>query len=159
MAKKEIKTNAMRFLDQRKIPYQLTTYSCDHFVDGISVAEKLNQNPLQTFKTLVTQGKSGQYYVFVIPVAAELDMKKAARTVGEKSVEMLPVKQIQAITGYIRGGCTPIGMKKSYPTVIAEQAARFGQIHISGGRIGAQITLNPADLARVLAASFANITM
>lgn len=159
MAKKELKTNAMRFLDQQKIPYQMTHYQCDTFIDGVSVAAKLGQAAEQTFKTLVTKGKTGCYYVFVIPVHAELDLKKAAKAVGEKSIEMLPVKDIQAVTGYIRGGCTPISMRKQYPTVIDKQATAFDQIHISGGRIGTQITLSPHGLIRVLGASVEEITL
>jgi len=119
---KEVKTNAMRILDRNKIKYTLNTYECDNFVDGVSIADELGQDYDISFKTLVTVGKSGQYYVFAIPIAEELDMKKAAKAVGEKSIEMLHVKDINKVTGYIRGGCTPIGMKKRYPTVVHESA-------------------------------------
>ena len=119
---KEVKTNAMRMLDRQKIPYELMNYECEEFVDGMDVADKLGQDYEMTFKTLVTLGKSGNYYVYAIPVHRELDMKKAARAVGEKHVEMVPVKEINKVTGYIRGGCTPIGMKKQYTTVIHESA-------------------------------------
>ena len=110
---KELKTNAMRFLDRCRISYSVRTYECDEFVDGITVAEKLGQPPELTFKTLIAKGKTGNYYCFLLPVALELDMKKAARSVGEKSVELLHVKDITSVTGYVRGGCTPIGMKNS----------------------------------------------
>ena len=112
MSKKELKTNAMRILDRNKIPYEYETYECDEFVDGITTADKIGLPHEQVYKTLVTVGKTGGHYVFVIPIAAELDLKKAAKSVGEKSVEMLHVKDITAVTGYVRGGCTAIGMKK-----------------------------------------------
>lgn len=158
MAKKENKTNAMRILDRNKISYQTKTYECDEFIDGIHVAD-LNGDPYeQSFKTLVTIGKSGNYYVFVIPIHMEIDFKKAAKIVGEKSIEMIHVKDINSVTGYIRGGCTPLGMKKLYPTVIHESAKEFDEIIISGGKIGMQIILNPTDLAKVTNAQFADIT-
>ena len=115
MAKeKENKTNAMRMLDKNKINYEVNTYECDEFIDGVHIADMLGQPYESSFKTLVTEGKSKNYYVFAIPIALELDMKKAAKAVGEKSIEMVHVKDINAVTGYIRGGCTPIGMKKQY---------------------------------------------
>lgn len=154
MSKKENKTNAMRILDKHKIPYRIKTYKCDEFVDGIHVAD-LNGDPYdQSFKTLVTVGKTGEYYVFVLPIDKEIDFKKAARIVGEKSIEMIHVKDIQAVTGYIRGGCTPLGMKKTYPTVIHESAKNFEEIIISGGKLGMQIILNPVDLANVVNGKF-----
>ena len=107
---KELKTNAMRFLDTKKIAYEVQAYQCDEFIDGVHVAEKLGQPLDETFKTIVAQGKSGSYYCFLLPVAEELDLKKAAKSVGEKSVELLHVKDITKVTGYVRGGCTPIGM-------------------------------------------------
>lgn len=115
---KDIKTNAMRILDKNRIPYQVNTYECEEFIDGIHIADMLGQSYDQSFKTLVTVGKSGEHYVFAIPIDRELDLKKAAKAVGEKSVEMIHVKDINQITGYIRGGCTPIGMKKNYVTVL-----------------------------------------
>lgn len=154
---KEVKTNAMRFLDVHKIPYEINLYECDEFVDGVSIADKLDQPYERSFKTLVTVGKSGSYYVFVLPVAEELDFKKCARAVGEKAVEMIHVKDINKITGYIRGGCTPVGMKKQYPTVIHSSAQAFDRIIISGGRIGAQIFIEPSDLASVIGAKFEDI--
>lgn len=156
MSKKENKTNAMRILDKNKISYRTNTYECDEFIDGIHVAD-MNGDPYdQSFKTLVTVGKSGGYYVFALPIDKEIDFKKAAKIVGEKSIEMIHVKDINKITGYIRGGCTPVGMKKMYPTVIHESAKNFDEIIISGGRIGLQIILNPNDLAAVTNAKFAD---
>ncbi len=157
MAKKENKTNAMRILDKNRISYRMKTYECDEFIDGVHVAD-LNGDPYdQSFKTLVTVGRSGQHYVFVIPIDKEIDFKKAAKIVGEKSIEMIHVKDINAITGYIRGGCTPLGMKKLFPTVIQESAKEFDEIIISGGKIGMQILLNPLDLANVTHAQFGDI--
>ena len=154
---KEAKTNAMRILDKNRISYRTKTYECDEFIDGVHVAD-LNGDPYdQSFKTLVTVGKSGQHYVFVIPIDKEIDFKKAAKIVGEKSIEMIHVKDINAITGYIRGGCTPLGMKKLFPTVIQESAKEFDEIIISGGKIGMQILLNPLDLANVTHAQFGDI--
>lgn len=156
---KEAKTNAMRMLDRQKISYQLIQYECGQFVDGVSIADQLGQSYDSCFKTLVTIGKSGQYFVFVLPVAQELDRKKAAKAVGEKSLDMLPVKDINQVTGYIRGGCTPIGMKKQYPTVIHCSAEHLSEMIISGGRLGEQIKLKPEDLLRVTSGSFADIIL
>ncbi len=155
---KDIKTNAMRILEKSNVEFQVNTYECDEFIDGITVAEHNNQNPDMSYKTLVTEGKSGEYYVFVIPIAKELDLKKAAKAVGEKSVEMIHVKDINKITGYIRGGCTPLGMKKQYVTVVDKSAEDWDKIIISGGRIGSQIILNPTDLVKVVKGKFENIT-
>ena len=146
---KDIKTNAMRILDKNKIPYQVNTYECEEFIDGIHIADMLGQSYDQSFKTLVTVGKSGEHYVFAIPIDRELDLKKAARAVGEKSVEMIHVKDINQITGYIRGGCTPIGMKKNYLTVLHSSIRTLNEVIISGGRIGSQIQMKPDDLIRV----------
>lgn len=156
---KEAKTNAMRMLDRAKITYEIVQYDCDVFVDGIRVAEKTGAPVEQSFKTLVLQGKSGQYYVFVLPVAAEVDLKKAARRVGEKSVEMLPVKDIQKVTGYVRGGCSPLGMKKKFPTVIHDSAKGLDKIYVSGGRIGISIVVEPEALAGLTSAVFADIAV
>ena len=156
MAKqKEVKTNAMRILESLKIPYTHHTYECEEFVDGLQIADKLSLPYEQVYKTLVTVGSSKNYFVFVIPIAAELDLKKAAKSVGEKSVEMIHVKDINAIT--IRGGCTAIGMKKQYVTRIDESAKTQEQIYVSGGRIGSQIQLKPDDLAKAARAEFADI--
>ena len=154
---KDIKTNAMRILDRNKISYEINTYECDEFIDGITVANNLSQDPSISYKTLVTEGKSKNYFVFLIPIAEELDLKKAAAAVSEKFVEMIHVKDINKITGYIRGGCTPLGMKKLYPTVIDSSAQNFDKIIISGGRIGSQIILSPTDLAKVTNAIFSDI--
>ena len=158
MAKqKEIKTNAMRILETMNIPFQHLTYECDEFVDGIQVADMLGQPHEKMYKTLVTVGNSKNYFVFVIPIAEELDLKAAARSVGEKSVEMIHVKDINAVTGYIRGGCTAVGMKKQYVTRIDSTAEALPEIIVSGGRIGSQLTLDPKDLARAAKAEFADI--
>ncbi len=154
---KEAKTNAMRMLDRLKIDYDVHSYECEEFIDGVHIADMLGQSCDRSFKTLVTVGKSGNYYVFALPVDRELDMKKCARTVGEKSLEMLHVKDINSVTGYIRGGCTPIGMKKQYRTVIQLTARDFDKIIISGGRLGLQLELDPVDLARACGGEFADI--
>lgn len=156
---KEVKTNAMRILDKNKIPYEIINYECDEFIDGLHTAEATGAPVEQSFKTLVMQGKSKQYYVFVLPIAEEVDLKVAAKTVGEKSVEMIHVKDITAITGYVRGGCTPLGMKKQFPTVLHDSARNFDKIYISGGRIGTSITVNPDALLSVVRGQYANIIM
>ena len=158
MAKeKEIKTNAMRILDRQKIKYEVLQYECDEFIDGLHTAEKTGAPVEQSFKTLVAQGKSKQYYVLVLPIAEEVDLKKAAKAVGEKSIEMIHVKDINQVTGYIRGGCTAIGMKKQYKTVIDASAQTLQTMIVSGGRIGSQIELTPEDLAKAANAVFAEI--
>lgn len=146
---KEVKTNAMRILERSKIPYKLNRYECKEFIDGVHIADMLGQRYDMSFKTIVTIGKSGGYYVFALPVDKELDLKKAAKAASEKNVELLPVKDINKVTGYIRGGCTPIGMKKQYPVIIHESALVFDEIIISGGRIGEQIFISPKDLLSV----------
>ena len=158
MAKeKDVKTNAMRILDRNKVKYHVNTYECEEFHDGVSIANMLGQDPDMTFKTLVTQGKSKNFYVFVVPVNREIDFKLAAASVGEKSVEMIHVKDINQITGYIRGGCTPIGMKKQFVTVVDNTAKNFDEIIISGGRIGSQIFLAPDDLIKVTGAKYTDL--
>ncbi|MBQ8504212.1 MAG: Cys-tRNA(Pro) deacylase [Clostridia bacterium] len=158
MAKeKNIKTNAMRILDKKKIPYKVNYYECDEFIDGIHIADKLSQSYDMSFKTLVAVGKSKENYVFCLPVDKELDLKKAAKSVNEKSVELLHVKDIKAVTGYIRGGCTPIGMKKQFRTVIHSSALNFSEIIISGGALGVQLFITPESLAASVAAEFENI--
>ena len=158
MAKnKEIKTNAMRLLETKKIPYEAHTYECDEFIDGLHTAEKTGAPVEQSFKTLVAQGKSKQYYVFVVPIAEEVQLKQAAKVAGEKSVELIPVKEITKITGYVRGGCSPLGMKKLFPTFIHNSAENFDKIYVSGGRIGTTICLNPQELAEVTRAQFEDI--
>ena len=149
---KETKTNAVRILERNKVPYELITYECDEFIDGMHTVEKTGAPVEQTYKTLVMQGKSKQYYVFVIPIAEEVDLKAAA-------VEMIHVKDLTAITGYVRGGCSPLGMKKAFTTVIDSSAEQFDTMYVSGGRIGTTIKLNPQDLAEVVRATFAPILM
>lgn len=156
---KELKTNAMRFLDKCRISYSVKTYQCDEFVDGIHTAQNLGQPLEATFKTLVAKGKSGGYYCFEVPVAEELDLKKAAKSVGEKSVELIPVRDITKITGYVRGGCTPIGMKKQFATVIHASAEELPLFYISGGRIGTQIQLSPKELAKAINGKFEDIIL
>lgn len=159
----EAKTNVMRILEKENIPYLPHEYSHDDgLIDGISIAKKLGQDPEQVFKTLVTRGtgnRSKDFFVFVIPVAEELDLKKAARTVGEKSVEMIAVKELLPITGYIRGGCSPVGMKKQFVTVIDETAQLFDTIMVSAGKIGAQIEVAPDRLVTLIGGSYADLTM
>lgn len=155
--KKEAKTNAMRILDRAKLEYTEHLYECGGFLDGVSIANKLNQPLEKTFKTLVTVGKSRKNYVFVIPVAEELSLKTAAAAVGEKSVEMINVKDITKITGYVRGGCSPIGMKKQFDTVIDDSALVCDTIIFSGGRLGAQIEMKPRELAELIGAEFCDI--
>lgn len=158
MAKnKEVKTNAMRILDSLKISYTHYTYECEEFIDGIQIADMLSLPHEKVYKTLVTVGNSKNYFVFVIPIEAELDMKKAAKAVGEKAVSMIHVKDINGVTGYIRGGCTAIGMKKQYITKVAAEAEKMPSIIVSGGRIGSQIELTPADLIKAARAEFADI--
>lgn len=156
---KELKTNAMRFLDTKKIAYEVQAYQCDEFIDGVHVAEKLGQPLDETFKTIVAQGKSGSYYCFLLPVAEELDLKKAAKSVGEKSVELLHVKDITKVTGYVRGGCTPIGMKKQFMTVVHSGAQELEKFYISGGRIGMQIHLSPIELVNAINGKFEPIIL
>ena len=156
---KELKTNAMRFLDTKKIAYEVQAYQCDEFIDGVHVAEKLGQPLDETFKTIVAQGKLGSYYCFLLPVAEELDLKKAAKSVGEKSVELLHVKDITKVTGYVRGGCTPIGMKKQFMTVVHSSAQELEKFYISGGRIGMQIHLSPTELVNAINGKFEPIIL
>lgn len=152
------KTNAMRILDAQKVAYELITYdSLDGKIDGVSVAEKINKDPKSVYKTLVAQGHSKQVYVFIIPVEDELDLKKAAKAAGEKNVEMIPVKDIQKLTGYIRGGCSPIGMKKQYPSFIDSQASGIDKIIVSGGKIGVQMELQTGDLQQVIGAKLEDL--
>lgn len=157
MAKdKKLKTNAMRILDSKKVSYEMLSYeSEDGKIDGISVAHKIGVDEKNVFKTLVVQGTSKELYVFVIPVAEELDLKSAAKIAGEKKVEMIPVKDILKHTGYIRGGCSPIGLKRPYKTFINESAKELDFMIVSAGKIGHQIKLNPNDLVNVVEGEFA----
>ena len=154
-----VKTNVMRVLEQHKIAYIAHEY--DHgkeAVDGATVARLLGQNPEQVFKTLVARGKSGSFHVFVIPVERELDLKKAAKAAGEKSVELVHVRELLALTGYVRGGCSPVGMKKAFPTVFDESASAQPTIMVSAGKIGYQIECAPAALIALTRASVAPLT-
>ena len=154
------KTNAMRMLEKEKVAYTFHEYPHDDgAIDGLAVAGKLGQDPARVFKTLVTQGASRAFYVFVIPVAAELDLKKAARAVGEKSVAMLHVADLLKTTGYIRGGGSPGGMKKRFVTVVDASAENWPTIMVSAGRIGAQVELRPADLLAVTGAAWGELVM
>lgn len=160
MAKqKEIKTNAMRILDKHKVEYEVLQYECEEFIDGLHMAEATGAPVEQTFKTLVLQGRSGQYYVLVLPVAFEVHLKSAARLLGEKSVEMIHVKDITNLTGYVRGGVSPLGMKKQFPTWIHESAKSFDKIYVSGGRIGTTLRVEPGKLAEVAGARFGAFCM
>lgn len=150
-----VKTNAMRILDREKINYDIITYdSSDGKIDGISVTKKLGENPKFVYKTLVLQGNSGNIYIFVTPVEDEIDLKKAAVAAGEKNVKMIAVKDIMKLTGYIRGGCSPIGMKKHYKTFVNTSALDIEKIIVSGGKIGTQIEILTEDLAKVTSCEF-----
>ena len=153
-----IKTNVMRLLEQKKVPYQHFTYESEGAISGLEVAELLGQDPAQVFKTLVTTGRSGAHYVFVIPVGAGLELKKAAKAVGEISLEMLKQKDLLPLTGYVHGGCSPIGMKKPFRTTIDATAANFDSIIFSGGRIGLQVQVSLPDLARMVRFQLADVT-
>lgn len=154
----EQKTNVMRLLDQKKIKYTAREYPhSDAPVDGVTAAALMGQDPARVFKTLVARGASKKIYVFDIPAAAELDIKKAAKAVGEKSIAMVHVSEITALTGYVRGGCSPVGMKKQYPTVFHETAAGLDTVIVSAGRIGFQVELAPADLIGLVRGAYADI--
>lgn len=153
----DFKTNVMRMLDKAKINYKHYTYANTDAISGIEVATVLEQNPAQVFKTLVTVAKSGNHYVFMLPVAAELDLKKAAHSVNEKSIEMIKSKELLPLTGYIHGGCSPIGMKKFFKTVIDSSALNFDTIIFSAGKIGYQVEVTPNDLEKIIRVEFANI--
>ena len=156
---KEEKTNVMRTLEQKKIAYTPHEYPADGPLDGVSVAAYLNQDPEQVFKTLATKGAGGGYYVFDIPVAEKKKKKKAAKAVGEKSIAMLPQKELLPLTGYVHGGCSPVGMKKQFPTVFHETVELFDTICVSAGKIGAQVEVAPADLIALLGAQTADVTV
>ena len=158
MAKnKEEKTNVMRTLEQKKIPYTAFSYDPDGPIDGVSVAAETGLDAASVFKTLVTKGTSGAYYVFDIPVAENLDLKKAAKAVGEKSIAMLPQKELLPLTGYVHGGCSPVGMKKQFPTVFHETVNELALIAVSAGKIGHQVQVKPADLLTLLRAKTADV--
>ncbi|SDA77067.1 Cys-tRNA(Pro)/Cys-tRNA(Cys) deacylase [Butyrivibrio sp. INlla18] len=154
---KDDKTNVMRVLDGKKINYKSHMYEPDATMSGEEIAAILGENADKVFKTLVTQGKSNQYYVFVIPVKRELDLKKAAKAVSEKSISMIPQKELLPLTGYVHGGCSPIGMKKSFPTTIHETAQDFEEIFFSAGKVGYQVELAVKDLEKVVRVSYADV--
>lgn len=155
---KEEKTNVMRVLEQKKLSYTPHSYDPEAGgIDGVSVAKALGQDPAAVFKTLVAKGPSGGYYVFDIPVAETLDLKKAAKAVGEKSVAMLPQKELLPLTGYVHGGCSPVGMKKHFPTVFDESCLAFATICVSAGKVGFQVELAPRDLLDLTAAATAGL--
>ena len=153
------KTNAMRVLDAAGLAYSFRTFECEGAPSGVEVAATLGLDPDMVFKTLVTQGKSGEHYVFMIPVAEELDLKKAANAAGEKAIHMIKSRELLPLTGYVHGGCSPIGMKKQFATFIDETAQLFDCVTFSGGRIGCQIEMAPDDLARAVPLSYADLTV
>ena len=155
--KQNDKTNVMRVLDGKKISYESHAYEPDAKLTGEEIAAILGEDPEKVFKTLVTQAKSGTYYVFVVPVKEELDLKKAAKAAGEKAISMLKQKDLLPLTGYVHGGCSPVGMKKQFATFIHETAPSFEKIFVSAGRVGAQIELSPADLMAVAGIKTADI--
>ena len=154
---KDDKTNVMRVLDGKKISYKSHMYEPDAKLSGEEIAGILGEDADRVFKTLVTQGKTGQYYVFVIPVKGELDLKKAAKAVSEKSVSMIPQKELLPLTGYVHGGCSPIGMKKSFPTVIHESASNYEEIFFSAGKVGYQVEVAVKDIEKVVRYTFADV--
>ena len=155
---KEEKTNVMRTLDQKKIPYTAHTYDPDGPIDGVSVAQTLGQPLERVFKTLVTRGASGGYYVFDIPVAENLDLKKAAKAAGDKNMELIHVKELLGLTGYIRGGCSPVGMKKKYPTFLDELCLLCDEIALSAGERGHQMIVPPEPIAAMIDAKIVDLT-
>lgn len=152
-----VKTNAMRILDKEKVQYEMLSYQTeDGKIDGVAVAHKIGREPGVVYKTLVSHANRN-YYVFVIPVEQELDLKKAARAAGVKKIEMLPVKELVGVTGYVRGGCSPIGMKKRFPTFIEQSASLNSTIIVSGGKLGSQIELDPESLISIVQGEFADL--
>lgn len=153
------KTNALREIEAAGIEHRFITFECEEALSGIAVATMLGEDPDHVFKTLVTEAKSGQHYVFMVPVACELDLKKAAAFVGEKAVSMIKARDLLPLTGYVHGGCSPIGMKTPFPTAIDETAQLYDAIMFSGGRIGCQVEMSPDDLARLVNLTFADLTV
>ncbi len=150
MKKSEIKTNAIRLLEQKKIPFTVHNYVDSGVVSGMEVAQVLGEDPERVFKTLVTVGKSGEHYVFVVPVNRELDLKKAAAAAGEKNISMIKSKELLELTGYIHGGCSPVGMKKFFRTFVDKSAESHRTIMVSGGKIGYQIEIAPEELVKAI---------
>ncbi|WP_341322252.1 Cys-tRNA(Pro) deacylase [Solibacillus sp. FSL H8-0523] len=159
MAKKHVKTNAIRLIEQQKIAHEIFEYTTEDgaAVDGVTVAEKIGQPVAYVYKTLIATAGKGNYFVFVIPVAAELNLKAAAKVVGEKKVELIAVKELLGLTGYVRGGCSPVGMKKLFPTYIEQAVETLDYLIVSAGKIGMQMKLAPQDLAKASGAKFASI--
>ncbi|MBR4573346.1 MAG: Cys-tRNA(Pro) deacylase [Lachnospiraceae bacterium] len=157
--KKSDKTNVMRVLDQKKIGYEAHAYDPDPTLTGEQIAKILGEDARKVFKTLVTQGKSGTYHVFVVPVTDELDLKKAAKASGEKSVSMIKQKELLPLTGYVHGGCSPIGMKKTFSTFIHESAPAYDRIYVSAGKVGCQIELAPSDLIEAASCHIADLVI
>lgn len=164
--KKTEKTNVMRVLEQKKVPYEAHAYAPDGSdatevakLSGEEIAERLGEPVERVFKTLVTRGKSGQYYVFVVPVAEELELKKAAKVAGEKSIAMIAQKELLPLTGYVHGGCSPVGMKKQFPTFVHKTAESFETFYVSAGKVGVQVELKAADLQKVIRLKFADVTV
>ena len=155
--KQNEKTNVMRVLDQKKVAYESHSYTPDATMTGEEIAALLGEDPAHVFKTLVTRGKTGQYYVFVVPVAAELELKKAAKAAGEKSIEMIKQKELLPLTGFVHGGCSPIGMKKAFKTFIHETAESLEKMFVSAGKVGFQVELSPQDLAKTVGCGFADL--
>ncbi|MBO7632453.1 MAG: Cys-tRNA(Pro) deacylase [Lachnospiraceae bacterium] len=155
--KQNEKTNVMRVLDQKKVAYESHSYTPDATMTGEEIAALLGEDPAHVFKTLVTRGKTGQYFLFVVPVAAELELKKAAKAAGEKSIEMIKQKELLPLTGYVHGGCSPIGMKKAFKTFIHETAESLDKMFVSAGKVGFQVELSPQDLAKTVGCGFADL--
>ena len=153
------KTNALREIEAAGVEHRFITFECEEALSGVDVAARLGEDPDRVFKTLVTQAKSGQHYVFMVPVACELDLKKAASVVGEKAIAMIKARDLLPLTGYVHGGCSPIGMKTAFPTAIDETAQLYDTIMFSGGRIGCQVEMAPDDLASLVNLTFADITV
>lgn len=158
MGKKEEKTNVMRVLDSLKLPYEHRAYEKNSALSGAEIARSLGEDAAAVFKTLVTVSKSKKHYVFMIPVEEELDLKKAARAAGEKSIEMIPQKELLPLTGYVHGGCSPIGMKKQFQTTVDESALLLDEIMFSAGRVGSQIKMSVEDLKKAVKITFADLT-
>ena len=153
------KTNALREIEAAGIEHRFITFECEEALSGVDVAAKLGEDPDHVFKTLVTEAKSGQHYVFMVPVACELDLKKAAAAVGEKAISMIKARDLLPLTGYVHGGCSPIGMKTPFPTAIDETAQLYDTIMFSGGRIGCQVEMSPDDLDKLVSLVFADLTV
>lgn len=156
---KHSKTNAMRLLDAAGVAYDSIVFDCEPTDTGVQIAHMVGKDPAAVFKTLVTEGRSGEHYVFLVPVATELDLKKAAAACGEKAVSMVKARELLPLCGYVHGGCSPLGMKKQFPTFIDETAQLFERISFSGGKVGCQLTVDPHDLPRALPFEYADLAV